>query len=61
MTYYNKCIYNDLAQDSELFTSDGDYQFEIYRLMRQETEYVLTIMYNLILKKKFYDYLVYST
>lgn len=38
MTYYNRPIYNNLADDPELFTSDGDYQFEIYRLMKNETK-----------------------
>lgn len=38
MTYNNKSIFNNLAEDAELFTSDGDYQFEIYRLMREETQ-----------------------
>ncbi|XP_025421593.1 myb-like protein D [Sipha flava] len=37
ITHYNKSVYNDLAEDTELFTSDGDYQFEIYRLMQKET------------------------
>lgn len=37
MTHLNKPIYNDLSGDPQLFTSDGDYQFEIYRLMRNET------------------------
>jgi serine/threonine-protein kinase haspin len=38
ITHYNKSVYNDLAEDTELFTSDGDYQFEIYRLMQKETK-----------------------
>lgn len=29
-------IYNDLAKDPDLFAAEGDYQFEIYRLMRQK-------------------------
>ncbi|XP_060530058.1 serine/threonine-protein kinase haspin homolog isoform X2 [Cylas formicarius] len=28
-------IYNDLGQDPELFVAQGDYQFEVYRLMRR--------------------------
>lgn len=28
-------IFNDLSMDKELFTGDGDYQFEIYRLMQK--------------------------
>lgn len=38
MTHYNKPIYNNLAEDPEMFASYGDYQFEIYRLMRKETK-----------------------
>jgi len=38
MSHYNKPVYNNLAEDTELFTADGDYQFEIYRLMREETK-----------------------
>lgn len=45
MTYNNKSIFNNLAEDTELFTSDGDYQFEIYRLMREETKWVIIISY----------------
>lgn len=35
MTYNNCCIFNDLSLDPDLFTATGDYQFEIYRLMRK--------------------------
>lgn len=31
------CIFNDLAEDPELFTGEGDYQFEIYRMMQEHT------------------------
>ncbi|XP_066151475.1 uncharacterized protein [Euwallacea fornicatus] len=31
-------IFTDLADDPELFTSQGNYQFDIYRLMRDKTE-----------------------
>lgn len=32
---HNGCrLYNDLAHDNDLFTSTGDYQFDIYRLMK---------------------------
>ncbi|XP_026806781.1 uncharacterized protein LOC113549599 isoform X1 [Rhopalosiphum maidis] len=37
MTYNSKHVYNDLAKDTELFTSVGDYQFDIYRMMKKET------------------------
>eukprot|EP00102_Acyrthosiphon_pisum_P021946 XP_016659156.1 PREDICTED: uncharacterized protein LOC100159679 isoform X2 [Acyrthosiphon pisum] len=37
MTYNSNHIYNDLSKDTELFTSVGDYQFDIYRMMRKET------------------------
>ncbi|XP_033210480.1 microtubule-associated protein futsch isoform X2 [Belonocnema kinseyi] len=38
MSYQNCCIFNDLALDPALFTAEGEYQFEIYRLMRDKTE-----------------------
>lgn len=31
---FSKVLHNDLAKDEELFSADGDYQFTIYRLMR---------------------------
>lgn len=32
---YDGCVlYNDLANDEELFEATGDYQFDIYRLMK---------------------------
>uniref|UniRef100_A0A1B0AFK1 non-specific serine/threonine protein kinase n=1 Tax=Glossina pallidipes TaxID=7398 RepID=A0A1B0AFK1_GLOPL len=34
ITYNNCCLYNDLSNDEELFTAAGDYQFDIYRMMR---------------------------
>lgn len=34
------CIYNDLAQDEDIFKAEGDYQFEIYRLMRKHNRYI---------------------
>ncbi|XP_050541607.1 putative uncharacterized protein DDB_G0282133 [Daktulosphaira vitifoliae] len=37
ITYSGKQIYNNLSSDPELFTSYGDYQFEIYRMMKEET------------------------
>ncbi|KAK6639174.1 hypothetical protein RUM43_007444 [Polyplax serrata] len=30
------CLFNDLSVDPTLFTSQGDYQFEIYRMMQRE-------------------------
>lgn len=29
-------IFNDLSLDPELFTADGDYQFEVYKLMQKK-------------------------
>lgn len=34
MSYQGCCIFNDLALDPALFTAVGEYQFEIYRLMK---------------------------
>ncbi|XP_034943831.1 uncharacterized protein [Chelonus insularis] len=34
MSYEGCCIFNDLALDPALFNAAGEYQFEIYRLMR---------------------------
>lgn len=31
----------DISNDEELFMGQGDYQFEIYRLMKKENKYVL--------------------
>ena len=30
-------MFNDLSSDPDLFKGQGDYQFEIYRMMREET------------------------
>ncbi|XP_011309153.1 uncharacterized protein [Fopius arisanus] len=38
MSYEGCCIFNDLALDPSLFTAVGDYQFEIYRLMRAQVK-----------------------
>lgn len=38
MVYKNVCLYQDLATDPELFKTTGDYQYDIYRLMRTHTE-----------------------
>uniref|UniRef100_A0A182JNF0 non-specific serine/threonine protein kinase n=1 Tax=Anopheles christyi TaxID=43041 RepID=A0A182JNF0_9DIPT len=34
IVYNGLCLYNDLSTDEELFTAEGDYQFEIYRNMK---------------------------
>ncbi|XP_076055963.1 haspin isoform X2 [Oratosquilla oratoria] len=31
-------VFNNLSQDPELFESEGDYQFEVYRLMKKATK-----------------------
>ncbi|KAK2577611.1 hypothetical protein KPH14_005219 [Odynerus spinipes] len=36
MSYQGCCIFNDLSVDPDLFTAQGEYQFEIYRLMRDK-------------------------
>lgn len=38
MVYDGACLFNDLANDEELFSATGDYQFDIYRLMRDRLE-----------------------
>lgn len=38
MVYDGAVIYDNLAKDPELFESTGDYQFDIYRLMRYRLE-----------------------
>lgn len=35
MVYKNQVLYNDLSHDDELFSTTGDYQFDIYRLMKR--------------------------
>lgn len=42
MSYEGCCIFNDLALDPALFTAQGEYQFEIYRLMREKTGLVFS-------------------
>lgn len=41
ITYDTCCYYNDLSNDAELFTATGDYQFEIYRMMREILKYII--------------------
>lgn len=38
LVYKTCCLYQDLATDPELFDTTGDYQFDIYRLMRARTQ-----------------------
>ncbi|CRL00925.1 CLUMA_CG014243, isoform B [Clunio marinus] len=38
MVYDGAVLYDNLARDEELFQSTGDYQFDIYRLMRDRVE-----------------------
>lgn len=38
MVYDGCCLYNDLALDEDFFSANGDYQYDIYRLMRERVE-----------------------
>lgn len=38
IVYKNCCLFQDLAADPELFEATGDYQYDIYRLMREKTK-----------------------
>jgi serine/threonine-protein kinase haspin len=38
MVYDGAILFDNLARDEELFQSTGDYQFDIYRLMRARVE-----------------------
>ncbi|XP_017883938.1 uncharacterized protein LOC108627272 [Ceratina calcarata] len=38
VTYQGCSIFNDLSSDPTLFTAQGEYQFEIYRLMRDKVK-----------------------
>lgn len=38
IVYKHCCLYQDLAADPELFEATGDYQFDIYRLMKTQTD-----------------------
>lgn len=38
MVYDGAVLYNNLAEDEDLFGAEGDYQFDIYRLMRDRLE-----------------------
>ncbi|XP_050091597.1 serine/threonine-protein kinase haspin homolog [Anopheles aquasalis] len=38
IVYNGLCLFNDLSTDEELFTAEGDYQFEIYRKMKTAVE-----------------------
>lgn len=36
--YKDCCLYQDLSADPELFTAEGDYQYDIYRQMKLQTD-----------------------
>jgi len=38
LVYKDQCLFQDLAADPELFEATGDYQYDIYRLMRTNTD-----------------------
>lgn len=38
MVYDDAVLFNNLADDEDLFSAVGDYQFDIYRLMRDRLE-----------------------
>jgi serine/threonine-protein kinase haspin len=38
MVYDGAVLFTNLANDEELFNADGDYQFDIYRLMRDRVK-----------------------
>lgn len=38
IVYKSCCLFQDLAADPELFEAEGDYQYDIYRLMRDKTK-----------------------
>lgn len=38
LVFKNCCLFQDLAADPELFDATGDYQYDIYRLMRTRTQ-----------------------
>lgn len=38
MVFEGCCFYNDLSHDEELFSASGDYQFDIYRSMKNRLE-----------------------
>lgn len=40
MTFDNCCHYNDISCDEDLFSASGDYQFDIYRMMREALRYL---------------------
>lgn len=41
MEFEGVVIYNDLASDPDLFNAQGDYQFEIYRQMKEKNGFVM--------------------
>lgn len=38
IVYKSSCLFQDLAADPELFEALGDYQYDVYRLMRDKTK-----------------------
>ena len=40
ITIKKHTLFNDLGKDPDLFIAEGDFQFEVYRMMRNAVKYV---------------------
>lgn len=58
ITFNSQALYSDLGADEELFSADGDYQFDIYRHMRDKNWYLSKMFnVNIILLLVTYNYI----